>query len=58
MLIKDKTKTKNIVYYLVSMLDKITAVSARSRIIKLIIDYIDQFKTLAREVFRKLVKGF
>lgn len=58
LLLKDKSKTKDIVYYLVSMLEKISSSIARTRIIKLIMDYIDQFKTLARETFRKLVRNF
>jgi len=58
MLLKDKSKTKDIVYYLVSMLDRINSVSARARIVKLIIDYIDHFKTLARETYRKLIKNY
>ena len=58
MLLKDKQKTTEVVYYLVSMLDKIKSPSAKARIIKLIIDFKDYFKTLARETFRKLAKGF
>jgi hypothetical protein len=58
MLLKDKNKTAEVVYYLVSMLESIKSPSAKARIIKLIIDFKDYFKTLARETFRKLVKNF
>lgn len=58
MLLKDKKKTAEVVYYLVSMLDKINSAPAKARIIKLIIDFIDYFKTLARETFRRLVKNY
>lgn len=58
MLLKDQTKTPEIVYYLVSMLDKLTSPSARARVIRLVIDFINYFKTSARETFRKLVKNF
>ncbi|CAI2384681.1 unnamed protein product [Moneuplotes crassus] len=58
MLLKDKKKTAEVVYYLVSLLDRISSPPAKARIVKLIIDFIDYFKTLARETFRKLVKNF
>lgn len=58
MLLKDREKTADVVYYLVSMIDRINSPPAKARIIRLIIDFIEHFKTIARETFRKLVKNF
>ena len=57
MLLKDSWKTTEIVYYLVSMIGRINS-SAKARIIRLIIDFIDYFKTVGRETFRRLVGTF
>lgn len=57
MLLKDRGKTAEIVYYLVSMIGKINS-SAKARIIRLIIDFIEYFKTVGRETFRRLVRTF
>ena len=57
MLLKDRAKTAEIVYYLVSMIGKIHSY-AKARIIRLIIDFIELFKTVGRETFRRLVRTF
>lgn len=58
MLLKDRRKTRDVVFYLVGMLDGIKSPMAKARIVRLVIDFKEVFKTLARETFRKLVKGF